>query len=101
MHTEPTLSDIYEEIADKLLALARTRALMGEPCEALGIFHAASLEYTRFRDVLSAYPGFQALEHAFRVTMTALEAEQDQTEYRQPDAIVPKPTPRKRNRRAA
>jgi hypothetical protein len=100
MQTETTLSDIYEEIAEKL-ALARTRALMGESCEALGIFQAASLEYTRFRDVLSAYPGFYALEHAFRVTMTALQAEEQHAAEIERPAQAPKAAPRKRNRRAA
>lgn len=100
MQTETTLSDIYEEIADKL-ALARTKALMGEPYEALGIFQAASLEYTRFRDVLSAYPGFYALEHAFSVTMTALQDEQQRAEAINQPAAAPKAAPRKRTRRAA
>lgn len=100
MQTETTLSDIYEEIADKL-ALARTKALMGEPCEALGIFQAASLEYTRFRDVLSAYPGFYALEHAFSITMTALQAEQQHTDALEKSVSAAKAPPRKRNRRAA
>ncbi len=100
MQTETTLSDIYEEIADQL-ALARTKALMGESCEALGIFQAASLEYTRFRDVLSAYPGFYALEHAFRVTMTALQAEEQRAFDREKPAEETKTAPRKRSRRAA
>ncbi len=100
MQTESTLSDIYEEIADKL-ALARTKALMGEPCEALGIFQAASLEYTRFREVLSAYPGFYALEHAFTVTMTALRAEHDQAVLTTNAAAVPATASRRRNRKAA
>lgn len=100
MQPETTLSDIYEEIADKL-ALARTKALMGEPCEALGIFQAASLEYTRFRDVLSAYPGFYALEHAFGVTMTALQAEQQHADALEKSVSAAKVAPRKRSRRAA
>ncbi len=78
MQTEQTLGDVYEEIADKL-ALARTKALMGEHAEALAIFQAASLDYIRFRDVLSSYPGFHALEHAFSVTMTALQNHNDST----------------------
>ena len=100
MQTESTLSDIYEEIADQL-ALARTKALMGEPCEALGIFQAASLEYTRFRDVLSAYPGFYALEHAFTVTLTALRDEHHRLGLAAESANVPAAAPRKRSRRAA
>ena len=100
MQTESTLSDIYEAIADQL-ALARTKALMGEPCEALGIFQAASLEYTRFRDVLSAYPGYHALEHAFTVTMTALREEQQLSISRREPETAQKTTHRKRSRRAA
>ena len=96
MQTESTLGDIYEEIADQL-ALARTKALLGERREALGIFQAISLEYTRFREVLSAGPGFHALEHAFTVTMTALRDEQQRSD----SAAAPAVAPRKRSRRAA
>jgi hypothetical protein len=76
MESEPTLGDIYEEIAERM-ALARTKALMGEREEALGLFHGASLEYTRFREVLKDYPGYHALEHAFLVTLGALGSEQE------------------------
>jgi hypothetical protein len=100
MQNESTLSDIYEEIADQL-ALARTKALMGEPCEALGIFQATSLEYTRFREVLSAYPGFHALEHAFGVTMAALRDEHQRTQADSDSAGTVKTASRKRTRRAA
>ncbi|HZT41141.1 MAG TPA: hypothetical protein VFA07_03070 [Chthonomonadaceae bacterium] len=75
MEGEFTLGDIYEEIAERL-ALARTKALMGERQEALGLFQGASLDYTRFREVLASYPGAHALEHAFDVTLAALNAEQ-------------------------
>jgi hypothetical protein len=75
MEGETTLGDIYEDIAERL-ATARTRALMGERQEALGVFRGASLDYLRFRDVLVSYPGFQALDHAFNVTLTVLSAEQ-------------------------
>jgi hypothetical protein len=71
VESELTLGDIYEAIAERL-ALARTKALMGERLEALGIFQGASLDFTRFHEVLSDYPGFHALEHAFNVTMAAL-----------------------------
>ncbi len=56
--------------------MARTKALMGERQEALGVFRGASLDYLRFRDVLTGYPGFHALDHAFNVTMAALDTEQ-------------------------
>ena len=99
MDYEITLGELYDEIADKL-AQARTRALMGEREEALGIFRGASLEFTRFRDVLHDYPGFHALDYAFQATLTALCDEQ----------TVPQETPaleaavtktRRRTRRAA
>lgn len=99
MHTDPTLTDIYDEIADKL-ALARTKALMGERCEALGILQAAHLEYTRFRDVLQDFPGFRALEHAYHITTTALRTEQQEAETVAP-VTTTKATTRKRSRRAA
>src|SRR5437868_14824408 len=76
MEGEPTLGDIYEEIAERM-AQARTKALMGEREEALGLFHGASLDFTRFREVLKDYPGYHALEHAFLVTLGALGNEQE------------------------
>lgn len=98
MHTESTLSDIYEQLAEQF-ALARTKALMGERCEALGILQAATLEYTRFREVLSAFPGFYALEYAYTVTTSALQEEQERAAG-EAAATVSKTT-RKRSRRAA
>lgn len=78
MERELTLGDIFEDIAERL-ALARTKALMGERQEALGLFQGASLDFTRFRDVLADYPGFYALEHAFDSTLTSLSGEQAHT----------------------
>jgi hypothetical protein len=78
MENEFTLGDIYEDIAERL-AIARTKALMGERQEALNAFQQVSLDYHRFRDVLEGYPGFRALEHAFQATMTALCAEEEQS----------------------
>jgi hypothetical protein len=100
MEAELTLGDIYEEIAERL-ALARTKALMGERQEALGLFQGASLDYTRFRDVLAGYPGAHALAHAFDATLAALEAEQV---HRNADRIETAPLvsrPRRRARKAA
>src|SRR5690348_15651823 len=79
MEGELTLGDIYDDISERL-ALARTKALMGERQEALGVFRGASLDYRRFREVLTDFPGFHALEHAFNVTLTALDSEQTHTE---------------------
>ena len=76
MERESTLGDIYEAIADNL-AEARTRALMGERQEALGVFQGAALEFTRFQNVLRDYPGFLALNHAFETTLIAMQAEQE------------------------
>lgn len=95
MECELTLGDIYEEIAERL-ALARTKALMGEREEALGQFQGASLDFKRFREALEGYPGFHALEHAFCVTLSALSTEQ---ERQTPEVAASKP--RKRTSRAA
>ena len=76
MEGERTLGEIYDELQDKL-SLARTHALMGEREAALGLLRGASLEFTRFRDVLTAFPGFYALEHAFTTTRCSLETEAD------------------------
>ena len=99
MDYEITLGELYDEIADKL-AQARTRALMGEREEALGIFRGASLEFTRFQDVLRDYPGFHALDYAFQATMTALCAEQSaQIETAVPPLVEQKV--RRKTRKAA
>lgn len=78
MEGELTLGDVYDDISERL-ALARTKALMGERHEALGVFRGASLDYMRFREVLAEVPGFHALEHAFNITMAALDNEQAHT----------------------
>lgn len=78
MESELTLGDLYEEISDRLAA-ARTKALMGERQEAMGLFRGASLDFTRFREVLHDYPGFYALEHAFTITLQHLGAEEELT----------------------
>ena len=75
MDGEFTLGELFEDIAERL-ASARTKALMGEREEALGLFQGASLDYTRFREVLQGVPGHHALEHAFAVTMHALCSEE-------------------------
>ena len=100
MEGEFTLGDIYEEIAERL-ALARTKALMGERQEALGLFQGASLDYTRFREVLAGYPGARALEHAFDVTMAARNAEQGHRGNAEVEAAPIVSRPRRRARKAA
>ncbi len=76
MEGEQTLGEIYDELQDKL-SLARTHALMGERETALGLLRGASLEFARFRNVLTAFPGYYALEHAFTTTRCSLENEAD------------------------
>ncbi len=98
MEGEQTLGEIYDELQDKL-SLARTHALMGERETALGLLRGASLEFTRFRDVLTAFPGFYALEHAFSTTRCSLEAEADKAfEIEQPFMIA---KPKRRTKKAA
>ena len=98
MEQELTLGDMYEEIAERL-ALARTKALMGEREEAMGIFQGASLEYRRFQDVLSGYPGHLALEHAFQATMAALCEERTQEHSEPQPNNERKPTQTSRSRK--
>ena len=95
---EMTLGDIFDEIAERLAA-ARTKALMGEREEALGLFQGASLEYTRFQDVLQGYPGHLALKHAFEITLGALCDERGNAVERLQPARALKP--RRKARRAA
>ena len=97
MECELTIGDIYDEIAERL-ALARTKALMGERQEAIGIFQGASLDFTRFRDVLRGCPGYHALEHAFTVTMEALCAEQSIVSPAPESAVAPPASSRARRR---
>ena len=103
MEGELTLGAIYEGIADKL-AEARTRAIMGERQQALGILHGAALEMTRFRDALRDVPGYLALNHAFEITLRALCAEQDAaalTFSAEPEAEIAVEKPRRRLKKAA
>lgn len=79
METEITLGEIYEDISERL-ALARTKSLMGERREALGLFQGAFLEFRRFREVLNGYPGFHALEYAFQATLNTLCEEDERVE---------------------
>lgn len=79
MIEEVMLGDVYEEIAERL-AQSRTKALMGEREEALGLLQSAILELKRFRDLLSGYPGFLALEHSMHMTLGALCAQQAETD---------------------
>lgn len=101
MEEEFTLGDIYEDIAERLAA-ARTKALLGEREEALGVFRGAALDYRRFREVLAGYPGCHALEHAFNATLTSLEDEhalaQSDTESARPARAS---RPRKKVRQVA
>ena len=84
METEMMLGDVYDDISDRL-AMARTKALMGERKEALGIFQGASLDFRRFREALAGYPGYHALEYAFHATLNALcdeDAKQEAVQQR-------------------
>src|SRR5260221_11295707 len=74
--TEFTLGDLFEDLAERI-ATARTKALMGERQEALGLFQGAFLEYTRYREVLTSYPGHLSLEHDFEETRCALCQEKE------------------------
>ena len=70
---ELTAGDIYDALQERL-ALARTRALMGERALALDALHEARAEYETYRDALQGFP-LHSLEHAFTQTMQALCAE--------------------------
>lgn len=67
-----TLYDVYEEIAETL-ALAQTRALMGEREVALALFREAGAQFLEFREVLAALPGFHALAHALENTQVTVD----------------------------
>ena len=102
MQTEPTLEDVFEDIADRL-ALARSRALMGERANALVILQKAWLDYLNHQEVLAFHPCAHSLKHSFEVTKEALGEERARAEA-EPDPIpVPQPRParRKRARQAA
>ena len=98
MEGEQTMGEIYDELQDRL-SLARTHALMGEREAALGLLRGASLEFTRFRDVLKAFPGFYALEHAFTTTRCSLENESENSlDY---EALLIAAKPKRRSKKAA
>ena len=104
MEPEITLGDMYEDIADRL-AIARTKALMGERQEALDVFQGVSLDYRRFQEVLKDYPGYHALEHAFLATMDALCAEETRhlhaAQAQAEGVLSPLAKPRRKARQAA
>src|SRR6185369_2839338 len=74
--TDFTLGDLFEDLAERI-ATARTKALMGERQEALGLFQSAFLEYTRYQEVLAGYPGHLSLEHDFEETRRSLCQEKE------------------------
>jgi hypothetical protein len=71
MEEELTVGGFYDDIADRL-ALARTRALMGEFEAAQQIFQPAAQDFDRYREVLQTMPGFYALEYALQHTHATL-----------------------------
>lgn len=97
---EQTLDDVFEEIAEGL-AQARTRSLMGEREEALGLLQRASLEFTRFREVLKDYPGFLALEHDLMLSRTGLCTEYHRADEPAADAANRRTRSRRKTERAA
>jgi hypothetical protein len=97
MEGETTVGEIYDEVQDRL-ALARTRALMGEREEALGLLRRATLEFTRFRDILAAFPGFHALEHALTTTRRSLEQEAALADSQETALLV---KPKRKSKKAA
>ena len=70
-----TAGDIYDALHEQI-ALARTRALMGEWCQAQSLFEQARDEYALYKTVLKGLP-LHALEHAFTETMQILSAERN------------------------
>lgn len=74
---EFTLGDLFDDLAERVAA-ARTKALMGERQEALGLFQSAFLEYTRYRDVLASMPGHLSLEHDVEETRRSLCQEKEE-----------------------
>lgn len=95
MNSEPTLSDIYDSIAEQI-ASAQTRALMGEREEALGLMHGAHLDYMRFETVLADLSDRPALPNSYRTAIAALHDQRD----RAADLAVRRPA-RRRARQAA
>src|ERR1043166_3497332 len=96
--TDYTLGDLFEDLAERI-ATARSKALMGERQEALGLFQGAFLEYTRYREVLASYPGHLSLEHDFEETRRTLMEEKQWPAPRQTKAESSLPA-RKASRKA-
>jgi hypothetical protein len=70
---ELTVGAVYDSLQERL-ALARTRALMGERAPALDLLRQARADYETYKDALQGFPLY-ALEHAFTVTMQTLCAD--------------------------
>ena len=74
MKEEISVGDIFEDIAERV-AMARTRALMGERKEALAMLQKARMDFHRFREVLHGYPGSLALENSIASAQATLREE--------------------------
>lgn len=107
---ELTAGDVYDALQE-LVACARTRALMGERCEALRLFAKAQQDYALYRDVLLGLP-LHALDHALTETMQVLRVEHplesvSETAFEVPAEIPtpipapPKPKGRRKTKQAA
>lgn len=70
---ELTAGAVYDALHERL-ALARTRALMGERVLAHDLLRQAHADYEMYKDALQGFP-LHALVHAFTVTMQTLCAE--------------------------
>ena len=68
---EMTAGDLFDALYEQI-ALAKTRALMGETEQAHTLFEDAAREYAQYADIFSSLPGHLSLEHDLEATRQML-----------------------------
>ena len=68
---ELTAGDLFDALYEQI-ALAKTRALMGETEQAHVLFADAAREYAQYADIFASLPGHLSLEHDLEATRQML-----------------------------
>ncbi len=68
---ELTAGDLFDALYEQI-AMAKTRALMGETEQAHTLFEDAAREYAQYADIFSSLPGHLSLQHDLETTRQML-----------------------------
>lgn len=81
---ELTAGDVFDALYEQI-ALAKTRALMGETEQARMLLEDAAREYAQYADIFASLPGHLSLEHDLEATRQMLC--RDSIQPAQPDIL--------------